>query len=144
MSCFKLPSWVRRVYNEFFFFFFPNRCRGAAFHPAKKKGTKERKKERKARLRCYHFLSFVSLLFTDSLDFLSLFLGTNGPLYRLLQYEQQVQAIPQRNRSSVWATITRIRTCQKLVKDSAVQGKNTFICHNFMAIPFSKTHLVRF
>lgn len=62
-----------------------------------KKGTK---KKRKARLRCYHFLSFVSLPFTDSLDFLSLFLATNGPLYRLLQYEQQVQAIPQRNRSS--------------------------------------------
>lgn len=76
-------------------FFFPTAAEVLLFIRQKKA-----QKKKKAHLRCYHFLSFVSLPFTDSLDFLSLFLGTNGPFFHLLQYEQQVQAIQQRNRSS--------------------------------------------
>lgn len=138
MSCFKLPSWVRRVYNEFFFF--PRRCGGAAFHPAKKKGQKK-KKERHA---CV-VITFCHLLAFFSLIHWIFFLCSWAPMVHYIAYFN-MSSRSKRFRKEIEALGDHYQSknMSKLVKDSPVQRKNTFILHNFMAISFSKTHLVRF
>lgn len=117
MSCFKLPSWVRRVYNEFFFF--SHRCRGAAFHPAKKK--------RKAQLRCYHFHLLASL----SLIHWIFILSSWAPMVHYIAYFnmssrskrfwKEIEALDNHNQNMNIA---------ELGKDSPVNWKNIFNLHN--------------